>query len=165
MNTVAIKIAKDLRTIFDKNHDHLNDLGLPFFYSFPTNSCQGASVLLAYYFYRLFPEANTQVVLGSNRKRDENHYWVELDGKTFDITLDQCQSWLGDKYIDISKPIYESSKHPLRNYFFFKERYSAMEAFSIFCARHANIQSVIAANHFTTKKLKSQGWSFPSLEG
>jgi len=50
MDKLAIQFAIDLRLVFDQTHDELNETGIPFFYSFPKNSCQGASVFLGLFF-------------------------------------------------------------------------------------------------------------------
>ncbi|MGM1189335.1 hypothetical protein [Serratia liquefaciens] len=153
-----VQFARDLRLVFENTHDELDDIGMPFFYSFPKNSCQGASVFLSLFLTWLFPDAIIKVVKGSNRKRDEHHYWVEVNSKVYDLTNDQFNSWLGDKYSGLDSPVYAHEQHPLRSYFFYKERVSAITAYSIFCTKHANLEEVDKAQWVVVKKLREMGW-------
>lgn len=41
-------LALDIRAIFEKDHQMLNDLSFPFFFNFPKDSCQSASVFLVF---------------------------------------------------------------------------------------------------------------------
>lgn len=158
MQELTIQFAKDLHSVFQSNCNKLDKIGIPFFYSFPTNACQGASVYLSLFFTWLVPEATVRVVKGSHRTLDHHHYWVELDGKVFDLTNAQFESWLGERYPELDSPVYAQRKHPLRNYFFYKERESAIRAYATFCSEHANVKDVDKAQWFVMGKLREMGW-------
>ena len=38
------------------------------------------------------------VVKGDTRDRRESHYWLEIDGLVYDLTLDQFQEALGSRF-------------------------------------------------------------------
>lgn len=153
-----IKLASDLRKILEKTHTKLDSMGFPFFFDFPVNCCQGSSILLGLEASERFPSSKIEVVVGSTRKRDVHHYWVEVDNKVYDLTIDQFSSWLDEKYQCPSSPIYAAIKHPLRNYFFYKERYAPISAFSIFCDKHANLSDIISILSLVKKELEPYGW-------
>lgn len=112
MKETAVQFAKDLRLVFENTHNELDEIGIPFFYSFPKNSCQGASVYLSLFLTWIFPDASISVVKGSNRKRDEHHYWVELNNEVYDLTNDQFDDWLGERYHGLDLPVYaEKNTH------------------------------------------------------
>lgn len=159
MDKLAIQFAIDLRLVFDQTHDELNETGIPFFYSFPKNSCQGASVFLGLFFTWLYPSAAISIVKGSHPTRDEHHYWVELNAKVYDLTNDQFESLLGETYQDLNAPVYATKKHPLRNYFFYKKKESAIHAYVTFVSGHANLIDVDRAQWFIIDKLKDYGWN------
>lgn len=96
MDKLAIQFARDLRLVFDHTHDELDETGIPFFYSFPENAGQGASVFLGLFFTWLYPGAVINIVKGSHRTRGEHHYWVELNARVYDLTNDQFESRLGE---------------------------------------------------------------------
>lgn len=155
MQEITVQFAKDLQHVLKK---HRNKIGIPFFSSFPENSCQGASVYLSLFFTWLAPESVVRVVKGSHRKLDHHHYWVELDGKVFDLTNDQFECWLGERYSDLDAPVYAKRNHPLRNYFFYKEKVLPIHAYITFCSSHANVKDVDKAQWFIIDKLKEMGW-------
>lgn len=159
MDKLAIQFAIDLRLVFDQTHDELNETGIPFFYSFPKNSCQGASVFLGLFFTWLYPSAVISIVKGSHPTRDEHHYWVELNAKVYDLTNDQFESLLGETYQDLNAPVYATKKHPLQNYFFYKKKESAIHAYVTFVSGHANLIDVDRAQWFIIDKLKDYGWN------
>ncbi|AXF77165.1 hypothetical protein LU604_03510 [Erwinia tracheiphila] len=158
MKETAVQFAKDLRLVFENTHNELDEIGIPFFYSFPKNSCQGASVYLSLFLTWIFPDASISVVKGSNRKRDEHHYWVELNNEVYDLTNDQFDDWLGERYHGLDLPVYAEKKHPLRNYFFYKEREPAIYAYATFCTVHANVEEVDKAQWIVVNELRKLGW-------
>ena len=111
MNRELVFFSKRVRAVFQKNGDKIN---LPFFSSFPKNSCRGASIYLGYLLNERFPDSMVQLIHGLHRYQNEHHYWLEVDGYTFDITADQF-----DQY---SSPIYASLANPLQAYFSVVER-------------------------------------------
>ncbi|MGA3699972.1 hypothetical protein ACPAVH_29550 [Enterobacteriaceae bacterium TYF_5] len=156
--TKCIKLASDLREVLEKTHTKLDSMGFPFFFDFPVNCCQGSSILLGLEASQNFSTSKIEIILGSTRKRDIHHYWVEIDSKVYDLTIDQFSSWIDKKYQCPTSPVYAAEKHPLRNYFFYKERYAPIEVFSIFCDRYANLRDVMSALSLIKKELERYGW-------
>ncbi|MCX7132164.1 hypothetical protein [Aeromonas sp.] len=145
------QLARSTRSVFELHYESLT--GLPFFTSFPLNCCQGASVVFGM-LVKLLPTQHTvTVVKGDTRDGRESHYWLEVDGLIYDLTLDQFQETLGSRFDGIDTPLYGAAKHPLQMYFLPAERHSAVLAFSIFCQKHANTEEVDAALQFVRSKL------------
>ncbi|MFM1686791.1 hypothetical protein [Aeromonas salmonicida] len=145
------QLARATRLVFEQHYESLT--GLPFFTSFPLNCCQGASVVFGMLAMLLPTQHTVTVVKGDTRDGRESHYWLEIDGLVYDLTLDQFQETLGNRFDGIDAPLYGVAKHPLRMHFFYKERHSAVLAFSIFCQRHANSEGVDAALQFVRREL------------
>lgn len=164
MDGLVTKLAKDLRSVFEENFDYFDESGVPFFGMFPENCCQGASVFLGMLLSHFFTRDIIKVVHGSTRNRLYHHFWVEVDSKIYDLTLDQFYKNMGDKYTGIEYPAYGEDKHPLRHYFFFKEKMSAVLAFSIFVQKHANLEEILPAYQFICRELEVMGWKIPSPE-
>ncbi|MCX2497901.1 hypothetical protein OQ486_13930 [Plesiomonas shigelloides] len=145
------QLARSTRSVFEQHYESLT--GLPFFTIFPLNCCQGASVVFGM-LVKLLPTQHTvTVVKGDTRDRRGAHYWLEVDGLVYDLTLDQFKDTLGSRFDGINAPLYGAAKHPLQMYFLPAERYSAVLAFSIFCQKHANTEEVDAALQFVRSKL------------
>jgi hypothetical protein len=145
------QLARSTRSVFELHYESLT--GLPFFTSFPLNCCQGASVVFGM-LVSLLPTQNTVIVVkGDTRDRRESHYWLEIDGLVYDLTLDQFKDTLGSRFDGIDTPLYGAAKHPLQMHFFYKERHSAVLAFSIFCRDYASTEGVDAALQFVRRKL------------
>jgi hypothetical protein len=100
------KIAQSLRKIYVEERSNLK---LPFFYSFPKNSCESASIFLALILKTQFHTKAIEIVHGKNIEERENHFWVTVDGYIYDLTVDQFDG--------ISSPIYCEESHPMDNYF------------------------------------------------
>lgn len=164
MDKLVTKLAKDLRIVLSDNSDYLSDAGVPFFGMFPENCCHGASVFFGMLLSHFLPRNSIRVTRGSTRNRMYHHFWVEVNEKVFDLTIDQFYGNLGSRYSKIESPIYGEDKHPLRKYFFYKEKMNAVLAFSIFVQKHANLEEILPAYKFIRKKLESLGWDFPYLE-
>lgn len=134
------QLARSTRSVFEQHYESLT--GLPFFTSFPLNCCQGASVVFGMLVSLLPTQHTVTVVKGDTRNRRESHYWLEIDRLVYDLTLDQFQETLGNRFDGIDAPLYGAAKHPLRMHFFYKERQSAVLAFRTFCQYHANVEDV-----------------------
>lgn len=111
MNRDLVIFSKRIRAVFQIDREKID---LPFFSGFPTNSCRGASIFLGYLLNEHFPDSMIQLIHGSNRYKNEHHYWLEVDGYVFDITADQFDQF--------SSPIYASLANPLQGYFSVVER-------------------------------------------
>jgi hypothetical protein len=146
------QLGKAVRDVFEKHHDKLDDR-LPFFYSFPLNCCQGASVVFGLLVVDLLGKQNVTVIKGTTRNRQVSHYWLEIDELVYDLTLDQFKDSLGGRFEGIDSPLYGAEKHPLRLHFFYKERVSVSLAFSIFCRRHANLKDVDGSLQFVRREV------------
>lgn len=164
MDELVTKLAKDLRIVLSDNGDYLSDAGVPFFGMFPENCCQGASVFLGMLLSHFLPRNSIKITHGSTRNRMYHHFWVEVNEKVYDLTIDQFHENLGSKYSKIEKPVYGEDNHPLRQYFFYKEKMSAVLAFSIFVQKHANLEEILPAYQFIRKELEALGWDFSYLE-
>ncbi|MBO1894214.1 hypothetical protein HNW13_000140 [Shewanella sp. BF02_Schw] len=102
--------AIQFRAVLDT---HSSSIGLPHFYNFPRNCCEGVSVYFAFYTMQMFPSVNVEVVHSRNSD-DEHHYWVEIDGLIFDLTADQ--------FDECNAPIIAQASSPLENVFPICER-------------------------------------------
>ncbi|WP_150104355.1 hypothetical protein [Shewanella sediminis] len=111
MNRDLVIFSKRVRAVFQNDRAKID---LPFFSGFPKNSCRGASIFLGYLLNARFPDSMIELIHGSNRYKNEHHYWLEVDGYIFDITADQFDQF--------SSPIYASLANPLQTYFSVIER-------------------------------------------
>lgn len=68
------EFSKMVREIFLENKENID---LPFFYSFPKNSCESVSYFLAALLAKKFPNKEFLVVHGYKHSSDEHHYWVK----------------------------------------------------------------------------------------
>lgn len=118
MNRELVFFSKRVRAVFQNDR---GKIGIPFFSGFPKNSCRGASIYLGYLLNERFPDSMVQLIHGSHRYKNEHHYWLEIDGYTFDITADQF-----DQY---TSPIYASLANPLQAYFSVVERSCVVKSY------------------------------------
>jgi hypothetical protein len=84
-----MKLALRLRVIFEENH---KDLDIPFFYSFPKNCCEGASIYFGHIAKIMYPDMDIKIIKGFrvfNEDDEGCHFWAEVDGKVYDLTSDQ----------------------------------------------------------------------------
>lgn len=155
----CLSLALDIRAVFERDHQMLNDLSFPFFFQFPKDSCQSASIFFGTCLQQLFPSVVVKIVRGTTRGDDVyHHYWVEVDNKIYDLTLDQFEPWLGSKFKGVSKPIYSEKKHPLAKFFFYKQRYDITYAFVDFITGYANLNEVLNAFNYCYIELRKFGW-------
>ncbi|TQQ47732.1 hypothetical protein [Vibrio cholerae] len=96
------EIAQRIREVFLENRAEID---LPFFHRFPVNSCESASYFLGALLAKFLSDKEVFVVHGYKHSSDESHFWVEVDGKVIDITVDQ--------FTEFSEPIYGAEVHPL----------------------------------------------------
>ncbi|WP_429092824.1 hypothetical protein [Aeromonas veronii] len=90
------QLARSTRSVFEQHYESLT--GLPFFTCFPLNCCQGASVVFGMLVSLLPTQHMVAAVKGDTRDRRESHYWLEIDGLVYDLTLDQFQETLGSRF-------------------------------------------------------------------
>ncbi|MGZ5600882.1 MAG: hypothetical protein ACXWFX_09830, partial [Methylobacter sp.] len=83
-----VEFAKIIRSNYEKQRE---ELGIPFFQEFPENCCEGASFFFGHIAQDMFPNETIEIVKGYRfyDKRDEYHYWVEINDVIFDLTADQ----------------------------------------------------------------------------
>lgn len=154
-----LSLAFDIRTIFEREHEMLNDLSFPFFYQFPKDCCQSASIFLGVCLKQFFPDAEVKIVRGTTRGDDEyHHYWVEVDKRIYDLTLDQFEKWLEPKFSRVSRPIYSEKRHPLAKYYFYKKKENITDAFVYFITGYANLNEVLNAFNYCYIELRKLGW-------
>lgn len=158
MKTV-IKLASDLRNILERDHAKLDSMGFPFINMFPCDCCRGASVFLGLIANKYYPKHAINVVLGTTLDESNGHYWVEINDKVYDITIDQFSSWDNLKEQYPNYPIYDLDIHPLESYFCHKVRYSPIQAFSLYCSESAMLKDVMAMYDTLVKELEKFGWS------
>lgn len=131
------EFAKVVREVFLEYRDSID---LPFFYSFPKNSCESASYFLAALLAQKFPEKEFFVVHGYQHRTDENHFWVEVDGKIIDITADQFKG--------VKEPLYGVDIHPLVNKFKAGSKIEALRGINKFdLVENERKQAVYGAIH------------------
>lgn len=111
-------LAERIRNIFEEKKA---SLGIPFFYDFPQNCCEGASCFLALILVDKFPDKRILVIHGSDKDRVENHFWIDVDGLIFDLTIDQFNSF--------TSPVYGELEHPLKERFPITESYFVPDFF------------------------------------
>jgi hypothetical protein len=66
---------------------------LPFFQSFPENSCERAAALLAVALARKYPVAKVVLVKGRSPSSGEMHFWVEAGEFAIDPTAHQFEAF------------------------------------------------------------------------
>lgn len=112
-----IEICNKIRLLYELGKDTID---LPHFRSFPKNSCEGASLFLGAYLKEIFPSSNIVYVKGYD-KHGSIHFWLEIDGKVFDPTLDQFDGF--------NSPLWSGDSHPLKAVFDDVDRQGISEAF------------------------------------
>lgn len=148
------QLAKDLRRVFEQHHEQLNEMGCPFFSMFPENCCQGASIMLGMLAEFFIPTCSVVIIKGCTRGFGTNyHYWLTIDDRVYDLTLDQFQSTLGNKFDQLRRPLFSSAKHPLRMHFFHKNRVSTINAYLDFCDQYTGAENGLKILLFLAKKL------------
>ncbi|MFA0710214.1 hypothetical protein AB4615_02140 [Vibrio splendidus] len=100
------KLARKTRKFLE---DNCKELDLHIISRFPTNSCETTSLLLGKIISDKYPNKDVLFVKGTNSKKYEMHFWVEVDDYTFDITADQ--------FPEMKAPLFgESSKVMLKRF-------------------------------------------------
>lgn len=129
------RLAIDTHNLMQTHHQKLNNMGMPFFASYPVNSCQGCSILLGSILQRIYPYESIKIIHGKTRNpnMDEHHFWLEFKSRIYDLTIAQFSDYFPNELDQIKMPIYAASKHPLRNHFFYKDRYELSIAYGLFC--------------------------------
>ncbi|MBW8185599.1 hypothetical protein [Shewanella nanhaiensis] len=119
MHTEITRLSKRLRRVYERQASKIE---LPHFSHFPKNSCQLASLYLGVLINRQFPTVYIELIHGRHRLKEENHYWLEVSGFSYDITADQ--------FDDINEPIYAGLSNPLSTHFSPYHSTEVMQAFS-----------------------------------
>ncbi|ENC6656014.1 hypothetical protein ABKY47_000414 [Aeromonas hydrophila] len=140
--------------MFELHHEQLDEMNFPFFSMFPENCCQGASIMLGMLAEFFIPTCSVVIIKGSARGFDTNyHYWLTVDGRVYDLTLDQFQSTLGNKFDQLRHPLFNSPKHPLRMHFFHKNRFSTIDAYLDFCDQYTGAENGLKILQFLARQL------------
>lgn len=114
-----ISTSKKVRKMFELAKGYID---LPYFSGFPNNACEGASLFLGMIIKEEFPESNVDYLKGYD-KNGSIHFWLEIDGKIFDITADQ--------FPDIKHPLFGVTHQPLSEIYSDIERQEIKEAFKL----------------------------------
>lgn len=61
----------------------------PFFYSFPYNACESVSVIFAFLVEERYGVRDTAIIRGTDPERYEQHFWVRVRGRIYDLTAQQ----------------------------------------------------------------------------
>lgn len=93
---------------------------LPWFNSFPKNSCEPSSSYLARALEKRHPELGISIMKGSGSKG--SHFWVEAGEYVMDLTVDPF-----DEY---RSPIFDFAPHPSHELFVELERLSVETAWT-----------------------------------
>lgn len=93
MKPTLTDLQHDLETSVFLFQNNLNARQLPFFHSFPKNSCERASGLLAVALGRKYPDAEIFLIIGRNPSNSEMHFWVEVDEFAIDPTAHQFEEF------------------------------------------------------------------------
>ncbi|MGP7732916.1 hypothetical protein [Oceanimonas smirnovii] len=117
----------------------------PLFEMFPCHCCEHSSMLFGYYLSLAFPEKEIMLIRGCHRGRydKEYHFWLEVDGNIFDLTLDQFEGY--------SSPLFSASYHPLKEYFEEDVRTPVLEHFSHYISKVVNIECFVNSLNFLSK--------------
>lgn len=154
MHYTVDQLAKDLRRVFELHHEQLDEMSFPFFSMFPENCCQGASIMLGMLAEFFIPTCSVVIIKGRTRGFGTNyHYWLTVDGRVYDLTLDQFQSTLGNKFDQLRRPLFSSAKHPLRMHFFHKNRFSTIDAYLDFCDQYTGAENGLKILQFLARQL------------
>jgi hypothetical protein len=92
---------------------------LPWFHSFPHNSCEPSSSYLAKALEKRHPELEVSVVKGDDGTKG-NHFWVEANEYVMDLTV--------DPFDESRPPTFGFAPHPSQKLFAELERMSAETA-------------------------------------
>ncbi|MFQ2508871.1 hypothetical protein ACK31R_13580 [Aeromonas caviae] len=154
MHYTVDQLAKDLRLVFEQHYEQLDEMGFPFFSMFPENCCQGASIMLGMLAEFFIPTCSVVLIKGSTRGFSTNyHYWLTIDDLVYDLTLDQFQPTLGNKFDQLKRPLFCGAKHPLRMHFFHKKRLSTFDAYRDFCDQYTGAEHGLRILQFLARQL------------
>ncbi len=106
MNETLNHLAEQTRAYLEA---HRETLDLPFLHSFPKNCCEIASLVLGYILKDAHPSIEF-IVVKADRPGHGKHFWLEAEGKIFDITADQVDGISSPVFGDTFVPL------PLREY-------------------------------------------------
>lgn len=154
-------LAIDTHNLIQAHHQELHKLRMPFFYSYPQNSCQGSSILLGSILQRIYPYESIKIVHGRTRNPNinEHHFWLEFKSRIYDLTISQFADYFPNELYQVEMPLYAAAKHPLRNHFFYKNRYELGIAYGLFCLDY-DPDALKKSTYFLMRELKKIGWSF-----
>jgi hypothetical protein len=88
---------------------------LPWFHSFPKNSCESSSAYLARALEKRHPKLEVSVAKGTGS--EGHHFWVEFNGYVMDLTADQFEG--------CESPLFDFAPNPLQGQYWEVEHMSA----------------------------------------
>ncbi|MEC4727680.1 hypothetical protein HWQ46_19220 [Shewanella sp. D64] len=119
MQREITRFSQRLRGIFEAEAANIE---LPNFIHFPKNCCQLASLYLGVLINARFPTAHIELIHGCNKLMHENHYWLVVNGFSYDITADQFDG--------VNMPLYAGLSNPLMASFSTQQSTELMLAFN-----------------------------------
>lgn len=138
-----IETCCKIRKLFELGKDSID---LPYFHSFPNNSCEGASLFLGAYLKEAFENKNIFYIKGYD-KNGSIHFWLEIDGKIYDPTLDQFDGF--------DLPLWGAENHPLETIYFDHNKQDILTAFqrsNVTTSAYKN-SLMIEIRYFLTEKI------------
>lgn len=102
----VIALAQQFRKVAKKKE--LTEL-LSIFNYFPRGCCEHSSVLFGYYIDLYFPQLGVEIIRGKDIENGGYHFWLEINGKVFDLTIDQFE--------EADTPVYGLEQHPMSDIF------------------------------------------------
>ena len=119
MQREITRLSKRLRGIYETE---VGSVELPHFTHFPSNCCLLASLYLGVLIVTHFPRTHVNLIHGYNPLKHENHYWLDVNGFSYDITADQ--------FDEVTTPLYAGLSNPLSSYFTALKSSELMQYFS-----------------------------------
>ena len=96
-------------TDFLERNNNTEVFKFPHSFSFPTNCCQGSSLLFKLLLEEKYGIERAKIIKGRKRRKHEFHYWVELDGNIYDLS--------GHQFRGVPTPIVGESESKLKKRF------------------------------------------------
>jgi hypothetical protein len=80
--------AERLIAFLDINRDE-EIFEFPFAFSFPRNACESVSMIFPFLVEERYGIADTAIIRGTDPKKYEHHFWVQVGDRIYDLTAQQ----------------------------------------------------------------------------
>ncbi|SDJ73244.1 hypothetical protein SAMN04488540_11295 [Ferrimonas sediminum] len=104
MTANIIELAKEMRATYERGREEGVGLFIGSF-RFPLSGSEGASRYFAYMVMTRYPECRVRLVKGYDQLRLEQHFWVVVDDRVYDLA--------SDRFDGMSAPVMGESDTPL----------------------------------------------------